>query len=92
MAMLGLAYELRGWWDAAEELEVQVMETRKKTLTSMNNLAFTWKGISKETEATRLIEECIQSRQRVLGLDHPDTLSSCRALVAWMAEQEDVVF
>jgi hypothetical protein len=49
MAMVGLAYKLRGRWDGAEELEVQVMETSKKklgadhpsTLTSMSNLAFT---------------------------------------------------
>ena len=41
----------QGRWEAADELEVQVMETRKRklgadhpsTLTSMNNLAFTWK-------------------------------------------------
>jgi hypothetical protein len=49
VAMVGLAYKLRGRWDAAEELFVQVMKTRKTklgadhpdTLTSMNNLAFT---------------------------------------------------
>jgi hypothetical protein len=46
---------------------MQVIETRKKklgadhpfTLISINNLAFTWKGTGKETEAIRLIEECI---------------------------------
>ena len=32
MAMVGLAYKLRGRWDRAETLEVQVMETRKKKL------------------------------------------------------------
>ena len=50
MAIVGLAYKLRGQWDAAKELEVQVMETRKKklgadhpyTLTSMANLASTY--------------------------------------------------
>lgn len=30
IAMVGLAYKLRGRWDAAEGLAVQVMETRKK--------------------------------------------------------------
>ena len=52
MAMTGLAYKLRGRWDAAEELFVQVMETRKKklgadhpdTLTSMANLASTYRN------------------------------------------------
>jgi hypothetical protein len=43
------------------------METSKKKLgadhpdilTSINNLAFIWKGIGKEAEAIILIEECI---------------------------------
>jgi hypothetical protein len=75
------------------------METRKKkfgmdyldTLTSIANRAFTWKGIGRETEAVRLMEECIQSRKRVLGLNHPHFISSCTALDTWKAEQEDVV-
>jgi hypothetical protein len=57
----------------------------------MNNLAFTWKGTGRETEAIRLMEACMQSLKRVLGHDHPNTLSSCTTLVAWKAEQEDVV-
>jgi hypothetical protein len=97
MANLASTYRNQGRWDAAEELEVEVMETSEKklgadhpsTLTSMNNLAYTWKGNGRETEAVRLIEECIQSRKRVLGPDHPDTLSSCTALAAWKVEQED---
>jgi hypothetical protein len=48
MAMVDHVYHLKGRWDAAEELEVQVMETSKKklgadhpdTLISMNNIAF----------------------------------------------------
>jgi hypothetical protein len=75
------------------------METSKKklgadhpsTLTTMNNLAFTWKGIGKEAEAIMLMEECVQSQQRVLGVDHPNTLSAFRALATWKAEQDDVV-
>jgi hypothetical protein len=67
MAMVGLASKLRGRWDATEELEVQVMETRTKklgaahlnTLTIMNNLAFTWKASGKQTEAVKPMEECI---------------------------------
>ena len=49
MANLALTYRNQGRWDAAEELEVQVMEMSKKklgvdhpsTLTSMANLAVT---------------------------------------------------
>jgi hypothetical protein len=99
MANLASTYRNQGRWDAAEKLEVQVLETSKEklganhpdTLNSMNNLAFTWKGTGRETEAIRLMEACIQSRKRVLGHDHPNTLSSCTTLVAWKAEQEDVV-
>jgi hypothetical protein len=52
MANLASTYSNQGRWKEAEELEVQVMETRKRvlgeehpsTLTSMNNLAFTLKA------------------------------------------------
>ena len=74
------------------------METRKTklgvdhpdTMTSMNNLAFTWKGSGKEIEAIRLMEECVQLRTRILGVNHPDSISSCTVLDTWKAEQEDV--
>jgi hypothetical protein len=94
MANLASTFRNQGRWDAAEELFVQVMETRKKklgadhpdTLTSVKNLAFTLKGTNRETEAVRLTEECVQSQKRVLRLDHPHTLSSCKALALWKAE------
>jgi hypothetical protein len=99
MANLASTYRNQGRWDAAEELDVQVMETRKTklgvdhpdTLTSMNNLAFTLKGNGKEIEAVRLMEDCVRFRKRVLGLDHPHSISSYRALDTWKAEQDDVV-
>ena len=83
--MMGLACSLNGRWSDAEKLEVQVMETRKmklgvdhpSTLTSMNNLAFTWKGNGKEIEAVRLMEDCVRVRKRVLGVNHPHSISSC---------------
>ncbi|CZR68212.1 related to kinesin light chain [Phialocephala subalpina] len=104
MANLASTYSDQGRWDVAEELELRVLEISKTklgaaklgadhpdTLISMSNLAFTWKRTGRETEAIRLMEECTQLRKRVLGLDHPDTLSSCTTLIAWKAEQEDVV-
>ncbi|KAK4171707.1 hypothetical protein QBC36DRAFT_339445 [Triangularia setosa] len=42
------------------------------TLTSMNNLAFTWKA-----------KDCAQARQRLLGAEHPDTLSSLATVAEW---------
>jgi len=63
MANLAVTYQNQGRWDAAEELQVQVMETRKKklgadhpsTLTSIGNLGFTWKGSGRATEAVKLM-------------------------------------
>jgi Tetratricopeptide repeat len=52
-------------WQEAEELEVQLMNTRKRvlgqehpdTLTSMCNLAFTWKSQGRDVEAFELLNE-----------------------------------
>jgi hypothetical protein len=38
------------------------------------------------TAALKLIEECVQLRTRVLGINHPDTLSSSAALSRGQAE------
>jgi hypothetical protein len=51
------------------------MQTRKRvlgeehpdTLTSMNNLAFTWKGQARDIEAIDLMDKCVQARERHLG-------------------------
>jgi hypothetical protein len=59
MAMVGHAYRFMGQWDAAEELDVQVMETSKKklggdhpdTLTTMANLEFTLKSQGRANKA-----------------------------------------
>ena len=53
------------------------------TLTSMNNLAFTWKDQGRHTDALALMDDCAQARQRVLGAVHPDTLSSLAAVAKW---------
>jgi hypothetical protein len=74
---------------------VQVIETSKKklgadhpdTLTSMVNLAFTWKEQGRDEEAIRLMEDCVSSRTRVLGVHHHLTVASTEALARWRAEQ-----
>jgi hypothetical protein len=53
------------------------------TLTSMNNLAFTWKGQGKGKEALALMKECFKSRRNCIGTDHPDTQSSLETLNQW---------
>jgi hypothetical protein len=74
------------------------METSKKklgadhpsTLTSMNNLAFTWKGQRRTEEAVSLMEECVALRTFVLGAGHHLTVSSMETLVKWKAERLDI--
>jgi len=71
-----------------------VVETRKSvlgsehpdTLTSMNNLAFTWKGCGRDTEAIELMEKCVLLQISVLGVDHPNTQSSTAVLTRWQTQ------
>ncbi|KAI4085751.1 MAG: hypothetical protein L6R37_008477 [Teloschistes peruensis] len=73
-----------GRWKEAEELQVQVMETRTRvlgeehpdTLTSMANLASTYWNQGRWKEAEELNVQVIETRTRVLGEEHPDTLTS----------------
>ncbi|KAH7146807.1 hypothetical protein B0J13DRAFT_552726 [Dactylonectria estremocensis] len=75
----------------AEELEVRVMETMKtvlgeehpSTLTSMANLAITWKDQGRFRDALALMRNCVALREQVLGIDHPDAASSSAALAKW---------
>jgi Tetratricopeptide repeat len=53
------------------------------TLVSMNNLACTWKRQGRDTDSFKLMEQCIQLRVRILGAEHPYTLSSAAALMWW---------
>jgi hypothetical protein len=60
----------------------EVMKTRKmvlgaehpSTLTGMN-LAHTWKSEGRDSEALKLMEECVQLPNRALGVDHPQIVS-----------------
>ena len=66
----------------AEELDMQVMETRKRvlgeehpsTLTSMANLALTYKNQGRWKEAEELEVQVMETRKRVLGDEHLDVL------------------
>ncbi|KAF5848294.1 hypothetical protein GGP41_005682 [Bipolaris sorokiniana] len=73
-----------GRYNEAGELEVQVMETRKRvlgdehpdTLTSMANLASTYWNQGRWKEAEELQAKELGICSRVLGDEHPDTLTS----------------
>ena len=57
------------------------------TLTSINNLAFTWRGHGRDTEALKLMEECVLLSIQILGTNHPHTLASRNALLEWQEEE-----
>ncbi|KND89201.1 Protein SERAC1 [Tolypocladium ophioglossoides CBS 100239] len=86
-----------GRWAEAELLFVQVMETTRRvlgvehpsTLSSMNNLAHTWRGIGKIPEALDLMRTCISLGRVKLGPDHPYIQSSISALGLWESDSQD---
>ena len=73
-----------GYWDKAEQLEVPVMETKKKvlgeehpsTLTSLKNLTSTYGNQGRWKEAEQLQIQISETRKRVLRDEHPDTPTS----------------
>jgi tetratricopeptide (TPR) repeat protein len=84
-----------GRWNEAEELQVQEMQTRKRvlgdehpsTLTSMNNLALTYRDQGRWKEAEELQVQVMQTTKRVLGDEHPDTLTSMNNLASMYSNQ-----
>jgi len=70
---------------------VEVMEMSKvklgtdhpDTLNRMANLVFTWRSQGRDADALVLMESCAQVRQRVLGINHPDTISSVSTIESW---------
>ena len=81
---LALTFWNQGRLKEAEELFVQVMETRKRvhgqehphTLTSMASLASTFWSQERWKEAEELEVQVMMTKKRVLGREHPSTLTS----------------
>lgn len=79
-----LVYSETGKYKQAEELQVQVLEARKKefggahpdTLTSMRNLAMTYSGQGLWKEAEELKVQVLAAREEESGKAHPYTLTS----------------
>jgi hypothetical protein len=84
-----------GRYGEAKELEVEVMQARKRalggehpdTLTSMNKLALTYWKQGRWKKAKELNVQVMQKMKRVLGGEHPDTLSSINNLALTYWEQ-----
>ena len=74
-----LAYYESGFFNEAEELQVQVLEIRKRvlgeehphTLVSMANLASTYAQRGRYDEAEELEVRMLEITKRVLGKEHP---------------------
>jgi tetratricopeptide (TPR) repeat protein len=84
-----------GQYKAAEELQVEVMETSKRvlgdehpdTLTSIANLASTYGDQGRWDEVEELEVEVMKTSKRVLGEEHPDTLTSIANLASTYGDQ-----
>ncbi|CZR69913.1 uncharacterized protein PAC_19813 [Phialocephala subalpina] len=95
IANLASTYSSQGRWKEAEELFVQVMETRKTklganhstTLTSMANLASTYWKQGRWDEAEELFVQVMETRKTKLGADHLDTLTSMANLASTYRKQ-----
>jgi tetratricopeptide (TPR) repeat protein len=80
----GMCLYTDGRYNEAEALFIEVMERRKRvlgpehpsTLTSIANLASTYRKQGRWKEAEDLFVQVIETRKRVLGPEHPDTLTS----------------
>ncbi|KAI6777588.1 uncharacterized protein J7T54_005374, partial [Emericellopsis cladophorae] len=82
--------DFEGHWDEAEEFSSAAVEIERRalgkkhpdTLTSMGNLASTYRNQGRLGEAEGLEVQVMETRKTKLGADHPDTLTSM-ANLAW---------
>jgi tetratricopeptide (TPR) repeat protein len=92
---LAAIFTQRGLWQDAEELDVQVVEMRKRvlgakhpnTLISIANLASTYRSQGRWKEAEKLKMQVMKTRKRVLGAKHPSTLTSIANLASTFWDQ-----
>jgi tetratricopeptide (TPR) repeat protein len=90
-----MALHSDGRYDESEELEVQVMQIKKRllgnehpdTLTSMANLALTYCGQGRWRDAEELEAQVMQTTKRVFGNEHPHTLTSIANLASTYENQ-----
>ncbi|KAL6154046.1 hypothetical protein ACJBU6_07334 [Exserohilum turcicum] len=78
------ALQSDGQYKRAEELFMQVMESRRRvlgskhpnTLTSVSNLGLVLESQGKYEEAEAMHRRALEAREKVLGREHPNTLTS----------------
>ncbi|KAJ4267004.1 hypothetical protein NW762_003102 [Fusarium torreyae] len=92
---MGLFVYLRGKYEEAEEMHQRALEIREmalgtehpSTLTSMANLASTYRDRGRWEEAEELQSDVTEISKRVLGEEHPDTLTSMGNLALTYLDQ-----
>jgi hypothetical protein len=88
MVQYALKLSEQGYLVEAEDLELKVLEIRKRvfreedhaTFESMANYAETLNRLARYDEAMLLMEECFCLRERKLGFEHLDTAFSFKCL------------
>ena len=93
---LAMTYAKQQRYAKALELNLQVLETRKRVLgvehsftqSSMNDLATIYSEQGRWAEAEKLQMQVIETRKRVLGIEHSDTLIIMNNLASIYYEQE----
>ena len=84
-----------GDWKNAQELEIKVMDMRKKllgaehpyTLSSIANLAVTYRDQGMWNKAEQLQIQVMDMRKRLQSAEHPDSLSSIANLASTYRDQ-----
>ncbi|KAF7553925.1 hypothetical protein G7Z17_g3294 [Cylindrodendrum hubeiense] len=85
----------QGQWVEAEKFQLQAVELRREefgldhpsTLTSMANLASTYRNQGRWDEAEKLEVQVMETNRMKLGVNHPDTLSSMANLASTFRDQ-----
>jgi len=96
---LGILGSVRGDYAAARRYSEATFELATRlhgaehpiTLTSLNNLALTLRGLGDFAGARAMQEQVVPAHQRVLGAEHPDTLRSQGNLAETLRAQGDFV-
>jgi hypothetical protein len=53
----------------------------------MENLALIFKHEDRHDEAMELMVACVQLRKKIIGVNHPHTISSLKTLDEWQVKQ-----
>ncbi len=88
-------FHYQGQWKEAERLQLETVQLRKEvlgeedpsTLSSIANLASTYRNQGRWEEAEKLFVQVMETSKTKLGADHPDTLTSMANLASTYRNQ-----